>query len=341
MGKFAMKWARKTDVPLYYEMIDPVLTVDDGCFPSLEFAIDVKCGDCAPTISNKNVYLVINGIEVNYLKLVSVDYSNSFNVDGLCRIRYKAAINTCDPLHIDYLVEEFKECSKITFTPPVENGKTMAQHIANAQNIADDMLGKSDLEKWLDDVLEKFDPDQWKVKEEEMNKSYEVKANANTACKFKYSDPFLEDVVKERREKHLKETLDNILKESDSHIRKNPYVILDYLEVKEDDSTQWARYNVSIERVKIDDPWVIMFWSDGGVTKAKCDELDSFDPEVGIMVCICKKLFRTPQNLRKILKNLTKDYYKELKEETSDFTFDEIKKSLSKLKEDLNGINNK
>ena len=76
MGKFAMKWARKTDVPLYFEMIDPVLTVDDGCFPSLEFAIDVKCGDCAPTISNKNVYLVINGIEVDYFKLVSVIYQH-------------------------------------------------------------------------------------------------------------------------------------------------------------------------------------------------------------------------------------------------------------------------
>jgi len=319
MSKFAMKWARKTDVPLYYEMIDPVLTVDDRYFPSLEFAIDVKCGSCAPTIDNKNVYLVINGIEVNYLKLVSCDYSHSFNTGGICHIRYKATINTSDPLHIDYIVGEFKECSKIAFTPPVGSGKTMAQHIANAQNIADDMLEKSDLEKWLDDVLEKFDPDQWKVEEEEMNNSYTIKANANTACKFKYSDPFLEDIVKERREKHKKETRDMLFEAYDSHIRRHPYItVSDKLELEEDGNTNWKREDIFIKRVKIDDPWVIMFWSDGGVTKAKCNELDSFDPEVGIMVCICKKLFRTPQNFRKILKNLTKDYYKELKEETKE-----------------------
>lgn len=263
MSKFAMKWARKTDVPLYYEMIDPVLTVDDGCFPSLEFTIEAKYGSTVPSVGN-------------------------------------------------------------------------------------------------DDVLEKFDLDQWKVdqesitktygkvKEEEMKINYGIKANANTARKFEYSDPFLEQIVKERKEQHKKETRDLLFEANDSYIRRHPYIIVrDKLELEDDVNTIWKQEDIGITRVKIDDPWVIMFWSDKTVTKAKCDELDSFDPEVGIMICICKKLFRTPQNLRKILKNLTKDYYKEF-EEDSDITFNGLKENLkdafeklAKVKEEADGTDNK
>lgn len=177
-----------------------------------------------------------------------------------------------------------------------------------------------------------------KIEEENMKINYEnttIKSTTTTSS-------MLGEMEKEYREKKRIEERDKAVETCDKKLRKEPgfdcFNAADY---------GVAYRHVTIERVKIDDPWVIMFWSDKTVTKAKCDELDSFDPEVGIMICICKKLFRTPQNLRKILKNLTKDYYKEF-EEDSDITFNGLKENLKdafekigKFKEEADGADNK
>lgn len=47
----------------------------------------------------------------------------------------------------------------------------------------------------------------------------------------------------------------------------------------------------SIDRVIINDPAVIIFWSDGSKTTGKCMENDTFNPEVGFAMAISKKYF--------------------------------------------------
>lgn len=47
----------------------------------------------------------------------------------------------------------------------------------------------------------------------------------------------------------------------------------------------------SIDRVIINDPAVIIFWSDGSKTTGKCMKNDTFNPEVGFAMAISKKYF--------------------------------------------------
>ena len=47
---------------------------------------------------------------------------------------------------------------------------------------------------------------------------------------------------------------------------------------------------VYIKEVIYNDPAVIVFWSDGTKTTAKCHDVDTFDTEKGVMLCVIKKL---------------------------------------------------
>ena len=47
---------------------------------------------------------------------------------------------------------------------------------------------------------------------------------------------------------------------------------------------------VYIKEVIYNDPAVIVFWSDGTKTTARCHDSDTFDTEKGVMLCVIKKL---------------------------------------------------
>lgn len=126
------------------------------------------------------------------------------------------------------------------------------------------------------------------------------------ARRKKELDAIAEREIEARIEQRKKECTEDY----DRYIRKRPEMrVWDVLKsCYEDADDVIGIYNtVRIDRVKIDGLWTIIFWSDGVVSKAKCSLDDEFDPEVGIMVAICNRLFRTPQNFKKILKNLIKD----------------------------------
>ena len=56
-------------------------------------------------------------------------------------------------------------------------------------------------------------------------------------------------------------------------------------------SNIYRTFQVTPERVIYNDPATIVFWKDGTKTVVKCMEGDTYNPEVGLAMCVCKKLY--------------------------------------------------
>lgn len=52
-----------------------------------------------------------------------------------------------------------------------------------------------------------------------------------------------------------------------------------------------AKLRNRIQRVKFDNPWTIVWWDDGSITRVKCSNLDTFNEETGLMAAICKHYY--------------------------------------------------
>ena len=57
-----------------------------------------------------------------------------------------------------------------------------------------------------------------------------------------------------------------------------------------------------ISKVIFNPPATIVIWSDKTKTVVKCDEKESFDPEKGLAMAICKKVFNNQGNYYNIFK---------------------------------------
>lgn len=66
----------------------------------------------------------------------------------------------------------------------------------------------------------------------------------------------------------------------------------------------------AIKKVIFNDPATIVFWSDGTKTVVKCADFDIFDPEKGLAMAICKRVYG--EEFHKIFK----DYMPEEDEES-------------------------
>lgn len=53
----------------------------------------------------------------------------------------------------------------------------------------------------------------------------------------------------------------------------------------------YRTFQVTPEKVIFNDPATIVFWKDGTKTVVKCMEGDIYNPEVGLAMCVCKKVF--------------------------------------------------
>ena len=53
----------------------------------------------------------------------------------------------------------------------------------------------------------------------------------------------------------------------------------------------YRTFQVTPEKVIFNDPATIVFWKDGTKTVVKCMEGDTYNPEVGLAMCVCKKVF--------------------------------------------------
>lgn len=53
----------------------------------------------------------------------------------------------------------------------------------------------------------------------------------------------------------------------------------------------YRTFQLTPEKVIFNDPATIVFWKDGTKTVVKCMEGDTYNPEVGLAMCVCKKVF--------------------------------------------------
>lgn len=67
----------------------------------------------------------------------------------------------------------------------------------------------------------------------------------------------------------------------------------------------YRTFQVTPEKVIFNDPATIVFWKDGTKTVVKCMEGDIYNPEVGLAMCVCKKVF--DKKYHKFFKHYTKD----------------------------------
>lgn len=64
-----------------------------------------------------------------------------------------------------------------------------------------------------------------------------------------------------------------------------------------------------IKRVKYDNPWTIVWWADGKVTRSKCAENDVWSESAGFNVCVAKHYFQTAGAYNKVLKTYCTDVH--------------------------------
>lgn len=53
----------------------------------------------------------------------------------------------------------------------------------------------------------------------------------------------------------------------------------------------FAQNKFTIKKVIFNDPATIVFWADGTKTVVKCADFDIFDPEKGLAMAICKRVY--------------------------------------------------
>lgn len=95
----------------------------------------------------------------------------------------------------------------------------------------------------------------------------------------------------------------------------------------------WVRCNTrlkekfKIKKVIFNNPATIVFWSDGTKTVVKCKKEDTWDPEKGLAMAICKKFLG--ENFHKEFKKWLNEYNKDFSNAFNDTEY-EINKVLDK-----------
>ena len=89
-----------------------------------------------------------------------------------------------------------------------------------------------------------------------------------------FDDEMLDFLLKEVIEKKAKETVENLEK--------------DIEEKKRDDIKEFSN---DIDHVLFRNPWTIVFWKDGSVTRVKCQKGDTYDREKGFAIAVIKHIF--------------------------------------------------
>ena len=78
------------------------------------------------------------------------------------------------------------------------------------------------------------------------------------------------------------------------------------------DYTNYADKKVKVPDIKdviFNPPATIVLWADGTKTVVKCQEdKDEYSKEVGLAMCICKKVYRNKGNYNNVFKKFIKEY---------------------------------
>ena len=90
---------------------------------------------------------------------------------------------------------------------------------------------------------------------------------------------------------------------------------------------------ISARKVIFNEPATIVYWHDGSKTVVKCQDDDSFDPEVGYAMCCLKKLLGNKGNFNDIFRNKA---YKEAYQKWDSEIAEGVAEYYSSLREECN-----
>lgn len=121
-------------------------------------------------------------------------------------------------------------------------------------------------------------------------------------------DDYVKELIKEYdndrpiSDEVIIDLLQDKIKEKREQIKKDQKAKL--LRAKKDSIDDIIR---SIKKVRFDEGWTVIFWENGEVTKVKCQDGESFDPEKGVAMALIKYLFGNISYYNEIFKSLNLD----------------------------------
>ena len=116
--------------------------------------------------------------------------------------------------------------------------------------------------------------DTYVIKMPEFEKKKSVTTKTKEDNRTFFDDEMLDFLLKEVMEKKAKETVENLEKALE--------------EEKRDDIKEFSN---DIDHVLFNNPWTIVFWKDGSVTRVKCQKGDTYDREKGFAIAVIKHIF--------------------------------------------------
>ena len=97
-----------------------------------------------------------------------------------------------------------------------------------------------------------------------------------------------------------------------------------------------ANYLPEIKNVKFNGPATIVFWADGTKTVVKCQDGDDYSEEVGLAMCIAKKVFGNTSKYNDIFKKWCNSYDTET--DTDDYLSEVFKQVRNHVLKNFNEI---
>ena len=92
-----------------------------------------------------------------------------------------------------------------------------------------------------------------------------------------------------------------------------------------------------VKKVIINKPCTIIMWNDGTKTVTQCHELDSYDPEKGILACMAKKLYENTNLFNEIVQEYV-DFNTYNIEPKENERLEQAKKAIDKLQTTLDAV---
>ena len=128
--------------------------------------------------------------------------------------------------------------------------------------------------------------------------------NAKFLAKFNYATDYAGNIMDMELDDDLLEFLYPALIEGYEKLTKKKQ------KHEEEISRKFNQNSVNmIKRVKYDNPWTIVWWRDGKVTRSKCAENDVWSESAGFNACVAKHYFQTAGAYNKVLKTYCTDVH--------------------------------
>lgn len=126
--------------------------------------------------------------------------------------------------------------------------------------------------------------------------------NAKFLAKFNYATDYAGNIMDMELDDDLIEFLYPALIEGYEKLTKKKQ------KHEEEISRKFNQNSVNmIKRVKYDNPWTIVWWADGKVTRSKCADSDVWSEAAGFNACVAKRYFQTAGAYNKVLKTYCED----------------------------------